>query len=1192
MVQHGIEGGMGRGPFGHQVYGLAHGLGQARVQRAGVHRPDGAAAHGQHRGQLGQPVFVGRGKAQHGGARRQRIDIALARGALEFAGVLARQQGLQLAAGRGQLGRAGLRGPLAQLGKCRGRMPARGRGGVVGGRGTGGQRALEHVIGALRQQAVEVQRPAGLGPGARQAFAAERLNAHHGAHHVAVHIDIARVRRGHHLGNGLVYARVQAQRQAVAGGVDLREQLRQILAAVAHDVQHRAEDLALQFGDAVQLDQRGQHKRALGQRRVAGIPGAAQHLAALGPHLLDVLFYAVTRLGIDHRADVDGQLRRVADAALRDGAAEHFNDAVGAVFLQAQHAQRRAALARAVERRGNDIGHHLFGQRRRVDNHRVLAAGLGHQHHGLAVAPQALGQLALQNARDIGGAREQHALHARVGDQRRAHALALAGQQLHHGLGHAGLPQAAQRMRGHQRRLLGGLGQHRIARGQRGADLANEDGQREIPGADADHRAQRAVGGDGEIGARLGRVIPQEINGFAHFGNGIGRGLAGFARQQTHELRHVGFQQIGRAFQRIGAQRGRRLGPAVGGAGRGGKRGLHILLRRLLHPAHEVLQIGGIADLHAGAALRRDAGGQHGRCRPVAARLHGRGNGLQRVLVGKIESARIRARRAVERDRQRDRRVGQAVLAFRARHALQGLHRVFDQRFQRHGRVGNAVHKRGVGAVFQQPAHQVGEQRLVRAHGGVDAAGPAEAGHHLFVQRLAHAVQALEFILARPVGGGPGHLVNGRDGVRIVRGELREDFGRRFQQLARAGQVGDIGMRLARVDRIAVLAVHLGALDLAVPVRALDQAHHEPVAAAPGQIDQEVDHGRAALLIGLDHKAYAVPARERGLEAQALEQIERQLEPVGFLGIDVEPYVVLPGLHGQRQHARVELLQHARVLRAAVARVQRRQLDRDARAGLHARAGRGLAYGVYGLLVVGKVAPGIAFGQRGFAQHVVRVAKAPGLEAPGMLQGRANRLAGNELLAHHAHRHVDTLAYQRLAALADDASQRAGQAGLAVRGDQPAREQQAPGGGIDKQRGAAAQVLAPVAVGNLVAYQRVARGGIGNAQQCLGQAHQCHALLRRQRIFLQQALHHARAAAGALALAQSARQLQRQHVGALRVVVARAREFQQGRHHGLGFGPARRGRDGVAQRAAVLRGAVDKSGGRGRGSGNGHGETR
>jgi hypothetical protein len=70
----------------------------------------------------------------------------------------------------------------------------------------------------------------------------------------------------------------------------------------------------------------------------------------------------------------------------------------------------------------------------------------------------------------------------------------------------------------------------------------------------------------------------------------------------------------------------------------------------------------------------------------------------------------------------------------------------------------------------------------------------------------------------------------------------------------------------------------------------------------------------------------------------------------------------------------------------------------------------------------------------------------------------------------------------------------------------------------------------PVAVADLVADQRVARGGIGNAQQGLGQAHQRHALLRAEREFLQQALHQTGAAAGARTLAHTAGDTQGQRM--------------------------------------------------------------
>ncbi|MNF92002.1 hypothetical protein D3C84_746300 [compost metagenome] len=72
-----------------------------------------------------------------------------------------------------------------------------------------------------------------------------------------------------------------------------------------------------------------------------------------------------------------------------------------------------------------------------------------------------------------------------------------------------------------------------------------------------------------------------------------------------------------------------------------------------------------------------------------------------------------------------------------------------------------------------------------------------------------------------------------------------------------------------------------------------------------------------------------------------------------------------------------------------------------------------------GLLVGGEIALGILLGQGRLAQHVVGVAEALALGAAGVGQRLGDGLAGDELLAHQPHRHVDALADQRLAALAD-----------------------------------------------------------------------------------------------------------------------------------------------------------------------------
>ena len=421
-----------------------------------------------------------------------------------------------------------------------------------------------------------------------------------------------------------------------------------------------------------------------------------------------------------------------------------------------------------------------------------------------------------------------------------------------------------------------------------------------------------------------------------------------------------------------------------------------------------------------------------------------------------------------------------------------------------------------------------------------------ERPHHLLVERLAHAVQALEFVLPGIVVAA-GHLHHRRHRVRVVRGELRVHGVGRRQQQARAGQVGEIGVGLARIDRIALQAVDLRALDLAVPVGALDQPHHQPAPAAACQVDEVLDHVRAALLVGLRHEADAVPALECRLEAQALEQVERELESIGFLGIDVQADVVLARQPRQPAQARIELLHDALALRAGVARMQRRELDRDARPLVDAAAGAGGADGADRLLIGREIALRVLVGERRLAEHVVGVAKALRLAPARAAERLRDGLAAHELLAQQPHGHVERLAHHRLAAARERATQRTGQPRLVVCGDQPAGDDQAPGGGVDEERpGRSAEVRAPVGAGDLVADQRVARGRVRDAQQRLGQAHQRHALLRRQRELVHQPLHQAVAQprAGA-ALAQALREPARQRIGLARLCGGKTRRLEQ-----------------------------------------------
>ena len=758
--------------------------------------------------------------------------------------------------------------------------------------------------------------------------------------------------------------------------------------------------------------------------------------------------------------------------------------------------------------------------------------------------------------------------------QRCTHGFTGAGQQLQGILGHAGFMQDVNHGGSGQRRLLGRLGNHGIAGSERCSDLAAENGQRKVPGTDGQHHAQRTMRAAVELRCRLGAVIAQKVHSLAHFGNGVVQCLAGFAHDQAQQALAALLQQIGSALQGIGALLRRRTRPDR--RGQAGTRGgsSHLLGSGLLHPAHGIALVGRVAHGLPAFGLGQLFGHRRiSRCsamRFAGAVQQRRSQRGQLLLVGHIETTRVGPRLLAlpgeQVHRQGNARVGSTNHTLFLGQRLHFLYRIGHQLRDRHTGIANAVDEGGVGAVFQQAAHQIGKQRLVAAHRRVDTARSSQlaVSHqtgHLLIQRLAHAVQALEFILAAVVVG-TCHVVDRRQRLGIVRGELGIDRIRNCQQLARAGQIAHIGIDLARIDRIAVHAIHLGALDLAVPVGALHQTDHQATARPARQIDQVVDHMRAALLVGLHHKADAVPATQRGSSTQRFQQIQRQLQAVGFFGIDVHADVVALAQLGQHQHTWQQLAHHAVVLCAGVARMQGREFDGNARPFKNAAPGRCRANRMDGLLVVAQVAFGVRLGRGRFAQHVIAVAEALLLERTAVGQRFGNILSGDELLAHQLHGTVHALADQRLAALADHARQRRRQALLAGGAGQLAGNHQTPGRGVDEHGRRTAHMGAPVAVANLVADQSIARGTVRDAQQRFGQTHQGHTLLAGQR----KLLHQRRNTARHRRITQALHQLAGQALHGLRLLGVIGTRHRQQHRQAFRLGTVPGGRDRCTQR--------------------------
>jgi hypothetical protein len=95
---------------------------------------------------------------------------------------------------------------------------------------------------------------------------------------------------------------------------------------------------------------------------------------------------------------------------------QHRQQAVGDVSPHIREARRRAALASAVEGGGQKIGDDLFGERRGIDEHRVLPAGFGDERHNRPGPP---GEIEVVPARGLGRAGSGDPSDARIGGQRR-----------------------------------------------------------------------------------------------------------------------------------------------------------------------------------------------------------------------------------------------------------------------------------------------------------------------------------------------------------------------------------------------------------------------------------------------------------------------------------------------------------------------------------------------------------------------------------------------------------------------------------------------------------------------------------------------------------------------------------------------------------------------------------------------------
>ncbi len=343
--------------------------------------------------------------------------------------------------------------------------------------------------------------------------------------------------------------------------------------------------------------------------------------------------------------------------------------------------------------------------------------------------------------------------------------------------------------------------------------------------------------------------------------------------------------------------------------------------------------------------------------------------------------------------------------------------------------------------------------------------------------------------------GVAGALDDRRHGQRIMRRELRENARRREQTIG-AGDVIQIRHRLAREHRIIGEAALLRALHLCVPIGAFDEADHEAPTMRFGERRDMIDHRGGALLIGLNGETKAIPAGERRIGDDRVDDIERQLEAIGLLGVDGEDQIVTLGEAREREQARREFAQHALARQRLEARMQRGELDGDARP-LGKRARSGLrAYGRDRCGVGREVALGVRAAARALAQHIEGIAPAARVIREGARERFVDRFAEHEMTAHQLHRLPRGATQRRHAepprCLRDEPARRL------LRGENLRRQSEREGRRLHQQRIGGGRVAIEGADGQLVDDEQIERRIVRNAQERFGERHQRQPLARRQ----------------------------------------------------------------------------------------------
>ena len=527
----------------------------------------------------------------------------------------------------------------------------------------------------------------------------------------------------------------------------------------------------------------------------------------------------------------------------------------------------------------NDGHHRLVEVGIVVDDDRVLAAELGddpRDHPAAAALRHRRGRGAIDSQADTPRAGEHHEARGGMGDQRRAHVLAPAGEELEGRRRDTSLEEHLVEAEAGQRRLLGRLHDDGVAGDQRRGGHAGEDRQRKVPRRDHDAHAAGEVPGDillaGDVdGAGLVEehgatgVVLAEVDRLGDVGIGLAPRLPHLMNLEGGKLVPPPPQDPRRPPHGPGPIR-HGDGPPRSQAPRRRIDCPDRLRRRWhRHPGDQPSEVGRIVAIEPRERRRLSAiddDGNHGSAlalEPRSESLEGRAHRAAPAGIGEISQGLVVERVAPPIEVGPGRRC-------RRRHRGPGGR---QEHLRRHMLDESGPQEGLVRRVLEEPSDEVrhpGDELTVRH---VDAQSPAGLGDRPLL-RVTHAVEHLDLERRLRQAEVPGNRHAVRQRSKVVAAEGRPQPIDLFEEKGRRRFVAGVCLPLLlphrhrpsggpRMDR------------LVVPIRALDEAHpHRRTArAGPGGEVGEIADGVAQ--IGLEDDPEVVPVAELLLESHRFE---------------------------------------------------------------------------------------------------------------------------------------------------------------------------------------------------------------------------------------------------------------------------------------------------------------------------------